>query len=307
MSHPALDELIAYSMEPERLKESIDYLAEHLGRFLKKREKVLICFQDHRSGGLSWLMEQAVARCDAIPVVWGPDRTWRALLRQAFTSKDSVFIGAPLIALGLTKLKKAASIPLYIRKVITAGYPCLDWMIDGIVEGFDCEMGGCFSVGMSSVIAGFACGKSWGVHLRDGEYGVDIVDGKGNLLPPGELGEMVLYPKERPELRCPLGEFARLETEQCPCGCTAVRLLDFAPGKTANPDLLALGQELQRWTSILDCRLNKGESGLEIEIIVFPGEKLPKLPSAAKLIIRPWDPETDAPFWYIPRVKNPEN
>ena len=306
MAQSAMEKLIAYSMEPERVEQSIAYLQEHLGRFLRKREKVLICFQDHKNGGLSWLMEQAVNRCGAIAIVWGPDRRWSTLLRQAFTSKASVFIGAPLIALGLTKLKKAAGIPLYIRKVVTSGYPCLDWMIDGIVEGFDCEMGGCFSLGVSSVVAGFACGKSWGVHLRDAEYGVDIVDDRGDPLPPGELGEIVLYPKAQPQLRCSLGEFARMETEPCPCGCQAVRLLDFAPGKTADPDLLRLGQELQSWTSILDCRLNKGECGLEVEMIVFPGEKLPKLPNAAKRVIRPWDPETDEPFWYIPQLKKTE-
>ena len=56
----------------------------------------------------------------------------------------------------------------------------------------------------------------------------------------------------------------------------------------------------------MDCRLNKGECGLEVEMIVFPGEKLPKLPNAAKRVIRPWDPETDEPFWYIPQLKKTE-
>ena len=56
MAQSAMEKLIAYSMEPERVEQSIAYLQEHLGRFLRKREKVLICFQDHKNGGLSWLM-----------------------------------------------------------------------------------------------------------------------------------------------------------------------------------------------------------------------------------------------------------
>jgi hypothetical protein len=52
--------------------------------------------------------------------------------------------------------------------------------------------------------------------------------------------------------------------------------------------------------SILDCRLSNGESGLEIELIVLPGDKLPKLPSCAKRVIRPWDPEKDVPYWFLP-------
>ena len=75
-------------------------------------------------------------------------------------------------------------------------------------------------------------------------------------------------------------------------------------GRSADPDLYQLAQDLQAWTSILDCHVAKTESGLEVEIVCFPGEKLPKLPSAAKLIVRPWDPKHDTPFFYMPTVKN---
>lgn len=307
MDRGAYWQIVEKSKEKQAQERSIAYLTEHLSRFLRKRERVLICFLEHEEGNLSWLMEQAVLRCDAIPVVWGPDHRWKTLLRQAFSNKVSAIIGAPLLVLGLTKLKKHSATPLSIRKVITAAYPCPDWMIDGIVKGLDCEAGGCFSLGQSGAVAGFACGRSWGVHVREAEYGVDIVDEDGNSLPDGELGEMVLYPQDCPELRCPMGENARLKRVRCRCGSKAPRLLDMRPGRTEDPDLIALGQQLQSWTSILDCRLNKGEYGLEIEIVAFPGEKLPKLPSAAKLVIRPWDPETDEPFWYVPVLKIAEN
>lgn len=289
--------ITALAGQKDEQESTIGYLAEHLGHFLRKRERVMICFWDREEGSLGWLFEQAVLRCEAIPVVWGPDRLWSTLLRQAFSNKTSAIIGPPLILLGLTKLIRHGGVPLYVRKVITAAYPCPEWMIEGLVKGFDCEVGGCFTLRENGVVAGFACGHSWGVHLRQEAYGVDIVDRAGNPLPVGQLGEMVLYPKAQPELRLPLGELARLETETCACGSAAPRLLDLQPGNL-DADLIALGESLQRWTSVLDCRLCKGESGLEIEIVCFPGEQLPKLPSAAKLVIRPWDPASDEPFPY---------
>lgn len=307
MEREAYQQIVERSLEKQVQERSIAYLAEHLGRFLKKRERVIICFAEYKEGNLTWLMEQAALRCGAAPVVWGPDYRWKTLLRLAFSTKASAIIGAPLIVLGLTKLAKAYATPLYICKVITAAYPCMDWMIDGIAKGFDSVAGGCFTLGLSGVVAGFACGHSWGVHLWDSEYGVDIVDEHGELLPAGSMGEIVLYPKDRPSLRYPTGEFARLETALCACGCTAPRLLDINPGKTAEPDLMELGQLLQSWTSILDCRLDKGSCGLEIELVTFPGEKLPKLPSAARLVIRPFDPEREKPFRYVPRAKDCEN
>lgn len=306
MEQNARDEILRRSRQPQALERSVDYLAEHLGRLLKPRERVLICFPRRSERDLTWLMEQAVIRCGAVPMVWGPDYRWKTLLRIAFITKCTAIIGAPIIVLGLTKLKKYYATPLYIRKVVTAGYPCLDWMIEGIQQGFDCKVGGCFSLGLEAVVAGFDCGHSLGVHLRDAEFGVDIVDREGNPLPAGQSGEIVLYPKDDPSLRCSLGETARLELAPCACGSPSPRLMDFSTGRTTDPDLLSLGQYLQSWTSILDCQLKKGPYGLEMELIAFPGEKLPALPTAAKRVLRSWDPAKDEPFWYIPKVDPPE-
>jgi hypothetical protein len=180
-------------------------------------------------------------------------------------------------------------------------------MIDGIVRGFDCEMGGCVTMGESAIVAGFACGHSWGVHVRDAEYGIDIVDENGDLLPDGEIGEMVLYPREAPELRYPTGENARMIREKCKCGSALPRILEMHPRlREDNADIEEFRQHLHSWNSILDCRVERGENGLEIEIVCFASEKLPKLPPAAMRIVRPWNPKNDAPFWYAPALKNAE-
>lgn len=72
----------------------------------------------------------------------------------------------------------------------------------------------------------------------------------------------------------------------------------------ADPDLIQIAQELLAWNSILDCNLKKGPCGLEMEIIFFPGEKQPKLPSCAKRILKKWDPDVDSPLWWNPYEKN---
>ncbi len=300
MDQQKYGELEKLCMEPAFQEQSIEYLSEHLGKFLKPREHVMLAFRHHTEGSISWLMEQAVKRIDAIPVIWGPDHRWNTLLRQTFESRSIAVIGSPLILLGLMKLKKQHNTPLPIRRVVTVGYPCLDWVVDGIVKGLDCELGGCFSLGESGIVAGFACGHSWGVHLREDFFDARIVDRQGQPLPAGELGEVVLIPKGQPELRLNLGDRGIMLEEKCRCGSATKRLLDLQLGDNVDPDLYRLSQELLKWTSILDCRLDKTESGLEIELVTFPGEKLPKLPSAAKLLLRPYNPRTDEPLWFLP-------
>lgn len=305
MDRGAYWKFIKKCSEPAAQEQTIAYLAEHLGKFLRKGERVLICFRCREEGSLSWLMEQAVCRCEAVPVVWGPDHLWKTLLRQAFTNKVTAIIGPPLILLGLMKLKRRNSTPLYIRRVITAGYPCPDWMVEGFVKGFDCEVGGCFGLEHSGIVAGFACGHSWGVHLREDIFGVQIVDSSGQPLPEGERGEVVLYFQDDPSVQLPIGDYAAAVLSPCGCGSTTIRLDQMYYGGLVDPDLDALAQHLMSWTSVLDCHVKKGECGLEIEVVTFQGEKLPKLPSAAKLVIRSWDPQTDEPLLHASSLKIP--
>lgn len=292
--------LVELCTEPDFRAQTIEYLAEHLGKFLRPREHVMLAFRDHTEGSISYLMEQALLRIDAIPVIWGPDHRWNTLLRQTFESHSIAVIGSPLILLGLMKLKKQYNTPLPIRRVVTVGYPCLDWVIDGIVDGLDCELGGCFSLNESGVVAGFACGHSWGVHLRSDYFDAEIVDEQGSQLPAGELGEVVLIPKWQDHIRLELGDRGRMLVEKCDCGSDSKRLLDLQMGSNVDPDLYQLSQDLLNWTSILDCRLAKTVSGLDVEIVCFAGEKLPQLPSAAKLLVRNYNPKVDEPLWFVP-------
>lgn len=64
----------------------------------------------------------------------------------------------------------------------------------------------------------------------------------------------------------------------------------------ADPLALELDKQLLPWSSILDYRMSRTEMGLCIEIIIFPGVQLPRLPSGAKVILRSWNAKADIPF-----------
>lgn len=307
MDCPEFLKLRKLAATEEALEATTAYMERNLRRFLKQQERVLICFPSHGRDKVSGILEAAVRRAGGIPIFGGPDYRWKALLKQAFSTRATVLAGAPLVILGLTKLARAENVPLFARNVLLAGYPCLDWMKAGIQRFLDCQIWDCYTLGAGPVIGGFSCGNGRGVHIRDAVYQVEIRDGNGEILPPGELGEVVLSLTEAPEIRYHTMERGRLERMPCPCGCMAPKLVDLGPGRDVDPELARVGAELQYWTSVLDCRLQRGPCGLEAEVVVFPGEKLPPFPNFAKRIIRPWDPETDIPFWFAPGWKNVRN
>lgn len=302
MKERVFAELTALAAKPENAERTVAYLESCLKQFLKKREQVMICFPNEPDS-LGPLMEQAVLRCEAKPFFIGGDCRWMTLLKTAFVTKCNAIIGPPLTILGLAKLAKHMGTPLFARNVLVAGYPSADWMVDGIERGLDCRVWGCYDPG-GILIGGFSCGRSRGVHLRDDVYGMLILDEGGREVPRGTPGRLILYPVEQPQLRLDTGDIGYLEESRCACGSCAPRLMGMDTGKQVDQTLSRIGEELLHWSSILDCRLAKTGYGLEMELVVFPGEKLPKLPSCAKLVVRPWDPDSDAPFSHMYVLKS---
>lgn len=277
------------------MEATAKYLQDKLSQFLQKGEKVFICFPAERETDLGSYFARAAENCGGVPINWGTDHRWKTLLRQIFLMRGCTLVAPPLVILGLTKLARATATPLYIRNVVMAGYPCTQWMIDGIRGGLDCRSWGCLDVAHPAAVAGFSCGQGMGVHINGDEFEVSILDESDHPLPDSTMGAVVLRNKRDGSLlrTCDRG---RIASFRCKCGSEEPLLLDMSLGPNVDPELLALSNSINRWTSVLDCRIQRTEGGLEIEIIVFQGEKLPVLPTCARLVVRPWDPETDEPF-----------
>lgn len=296
MRNPAFERILALSSTPVELESTVQYFSDCLKPIVGAGENVLICFPRVKATDLGAMAESAVIRCGGVPVFWENDLRWKELLRLAFVSKATTIIAPPLIILGLAKLAAFRGIPLYFYHAVMAGYPCLDWMMDGIEKGLDCKIWGGFGPGTEALLTGFSCDCGRGVHIRDDKYGVEIVDSQGQELRDGENGHIVIYHKDAPEARFETRAFGSVMSQRCPCGNSSPKLIGIDVGEYRASSLLKIAEDLLYWNSILDCRLKRSEFGLEMEIICFRGEKMPKLPTCAKLIVRDWDPESDIPL-----------
>lgn len=284
---------------PEMLDLTVDYLAENMKKFLRPGEKLMLCFDNRETGNIGDLLSRA-ARKIGVAVVLPEDLKWKTMLKLAFSTRATAISAPPFVVLGLTKLARYTKTPLYFHNAITVGYRCTNWIIDGIQKGLDCQVWGCYGPGIGPLVSGFSCNKEPVIHVRDDLFQVEIVDDSENALPDGESGYIVLTPKEMLHLRYHTAECARMRRTPCACGCTSPLLMDMYSGEDVDPMMEQLGRELMSWTSILDCKFRKSECGFEMDIVVFPGEKLPKLPSCAKQVVRKWNPDADVPFWFRP-------
>lgn len=290
---------------PEMLEQSIEYLAQSMKKFLRPGDKLMLCFTTNEPDNIGELLSRAAQRI-GVKVLVPEDLRWKTILKLAFSSRATSISAPPFVVLGLTKLARHTQTPLFFRNVITVGYRCSNWIIEGIQKGLDCQVWGCYGPGSGALVSGFTCNKEAVIHLRDDIFDFEIVDSEGNVLPDGESGYVVITPKQMPHLRYHTAECAKMRRTPCACGCTSALLMDMYSGKDVDEYEERLGRELMLWTSVLDCRFRRGRHGLEIELVMIPGEKLPPLPECGGRAIRHWNPDRDVPYWFIPSWRKTE-
>lgn len=298
MRSDCYEKLEALETTPEGLAATRDYIADRLRTFMYKEEPVLICFPDQGPKSIGGIFAEAVRCCGGIPVFWGPDYRWKTLLKQAFNTHAHTIVAPPLVVLGLMKLAKATDTPLYIYNVVMGGYPYTRWMLEGLKKGLDCMVWGFYSVRSGPVIVGFTCDREAGIHVRDDRFDVLVVDENGQPLPDSKRGKLLFLSKIDPALVYAPENSSIVLHQPCSCGSDAPRLVETVyTGNHINSPKSVLEERILAWSSILDYRATQTESGIDLELVVFPGESMPNLPSCAKLNVRPWNPEEDISFY----------
>ena len=287
-----------YELEttPEALKATCRYLEEQFRKFLKKNEPVLICFPDDGPTSFGHLVGQAVRACEAKPVFWGPDYRWKSLLWQAFHSKAEAIVASPWVILGLMKLSMFTKTPLYATDVVLGGYPYAKWMVEDVKKGLDCRVWGCYAIRSGPVIAGFTCNQDAGIHIRDEILEAKIVDDNGNVLRDSKRGKFLMVSRKDDSLIYDPEETSILLHQSCSCGSESPRIIDVIYTGGGDFSFHVLEDRLLPWASVLEFRSEVTDSGLDLELVVFPGTPLPELPNCARLKIRNWNPEEDVPM-----------
>lgn len=287
--------LLELETTPEAREATVCYLADRIRPFLQTLEPVLICFRDEGPLSLGGIFKEAVLRCEAAPVFWGPDYRWKELLRIAFDTHANTIIGPSLVVLGLMKLARATATPLYAYDVIVAGDPFAPWMVEGLKKGFDCNIWGCYAVRSGPVIGGFSCPQEAGIHIREDVF-LPRLQKDNDSAAAFNQGDLYFTSAKDPSIIYDPKQAARIHYQPCCCGCDEPRVVDLR--STRREDILRehLEGELLTWSSVLDYRVEYTESGAALELVVFPGEVIPQLPSFAKLNVRLWNPKEDIPF-----------
>ena len=280
----------------DALKSSREYLREHLRALIHSGERALICFPDTGEDSVGALMARVVRDCGAEPVFWGPDFRWKTLLRLAFDSRAITVVGPPLVVFGMMKLARVTATPLFIGNAVIGGYPFSSWIVNSIKKGLDCRIRGCYLIDDGPVVAGVTCAQEAGIHIRDELFEASIRDRDGKQMADAQRGHLTLRYRPLDDIVFDAEETAKIWHQPCTCGCDDPRIVEtlYVGGQDADKSILEDG--FLDWSSVLDYRVTEREDGKHLELVVFPGQVLPKISYHVTVSARCWDPETDEPF-----------
>ena len=299
------EKLLKLETTPEAIEATVQYLARLMKPFLQTLEPVLICYPDEGPASLGGIFKEAVIRCEAAPVFWGPDFRWMELLRIAFDTHANTLICHPQVVLGLMKLAKFTQTPLYIYDMIVCDDPFPHWMVEGLKAGLDCNIWGCYAVHSGPVIGGFSCTQEAGIHIREDVFEPQFV--AEEQVDVSKWKKISFVSRKDPSVAYDPARRVIIHHQPCSCGCDEPRVMDTKPVRPKDLEKQSLDELLLTWSSVLDYHVEHGESGMSLELVVFPGEPVPKLPSFARQTIRPWNPGEDVPFAIDAILgKNPE-
>lgn len=205
-------------------EHTVGFFAAGIGEMLSPGEKCMIAFPFTGPFGLGDLIAQAVERLGAIPVKAGFGGSFEELCKLVESEKPETYIGFPVSLLSLVRMY-GGNIP--IRRALVSADACPHGVMQALEEALGHKLYPHYGSREMCLGGAVTCPAFEGMHLRENHVIAEIIDEKGEPLPDGEWGELVITTVDMeamPLIRYRTGDRARFLAQPCPCGGITRRL-----------------------------------------------------------------------------------
>ena len=243
-------------------ENTVELFADGISEMVYPRERVLVCMPYTGPDSLGNLISRAVEKIGAVPVEAGIGHTYEEIAELVRSERPESYIGFPQPLLGFLRLYGRMS----FRRALLSGDACVPLVMEGIEKILNpgnpqpderqislFPHYGSREMGLAGAVT---CSARKGMHLREGHVIAEIIDPKGNPLPDGEYGELVITTvgmEAQPLIRYRTGDRTRIIPGRCACGRETVRL-DSVTRIGGSGNLMAeIDNEIFRDPEVIDC------------------------------------------------------
>ncbi len=247
------------------IENTIQLYMAGLGELIFPGSSTLICFPFSGPFGLGELISEAINRLGARPLKTGPFLCYGEYAELLEREKPDTFVGMPAQLLGLLRYCGRGS----LRRALVSGDACPQSVITGCEDLLGSRLFphyGSREMGMAGAIC---CQAHEGMHLRENHIIAEIIDERGNPLPAGEFGELVITTvgmEAMPLIRYRTGDFTRILPEPCPCGSAALRL-DRIERRPEGLSAAVLDSIVFAESCVVDCRYELRNECLNVLVL----------------------------------------
>lgn len=203
-------------------RHTVGFFAAGIGEMLSPGESCLIGFPFTGPFGLGDLIGKAVEALGAHPIP-ADTSSWGALECQVRQTRPDAFIGFPATLLALGRICET---DFPIRRALLSGDACPQGVMDALENLLETPLFPHYGSRECGLGGAITCPAHEGMHLRENHIIPEIIDSRGNVLPEGTWGELVITTiglEAMPLIRYRTGDYTRL-LPPCPCGSVTRRI-----------------------------------------------------------------------------------
>lgn len=261
-------------------ERTVELFMAGLGELIFPGSVTMICFPFSGPFGLGELIAEAVMRLGARPLKLGIGLTYGEYKAVMEKENPDTFVGMPVQLLSLLRVCGRGS----LRRALVSGDACLPAVIASCEEILGSKLFQHYGSREMALGGAICCPAHDGMHLRENHVIAEIADESGNILSPGEWGELVITTigmEAMPLIRYRTGDFTRMIPGRCPCGSEVLRL-DTVRRMDADTELAALDDTLFSLPFVADFRAERRDGKLHLEILTCGEGVLPPLDAEIK-------------------------
>ena len=268
-------------------RHTVELFMAGLGELVFPGSVTMICFPFSGPHGLGELIAEAIEGLGARPLKLGAGLSygeWESVLRE---EKPDTYVGMPVQLLSMLRVCGRGS----LKRALVSGDACPEAVIREAERLLGSRLFPHYGSREMALGGAICCPAHEGMHLRENHVIPEIVDEKGKVLPDGETGELVITTigmEAMPLIRYRTGDHTRILPGPCPCG-SVVKRLDSLLREGEAAEIAALDERLFSLPFVADCRAERREGRLHLEILTCGEGSLPALD--AEITARPVRPE----------------
>lgn len=267
----------------EDLELTVDFFRVGMSSLCGAGDRVLILFPVRRPDSIGQLLAQGLERLGCTPVLYGPFEDEETVLRIMKERDVNVAAGAPvqLNRLAVRDAHTRILAPGQVRALLLSSDVLASSLRAALERTWGCEVFDHWGMTETGLGGGVECAAHAGMHLREADLFVEIVDPTtGESLPEGTTGEVVITTLTRtamPLIRYRTGDLSRIISAPCACGTWLPRLDSVRArldgGVTLGGNMLCqieLDETLFGLPGLLDFQAFMGGESLRVDVRLTP-------------------------------------